>query len=198
MAEGTGVELLREFLSTRDAPRGNQDLIASPDALSKWLRERGLIGEHETVTTADVSQARRVRAAIRSFTAAYHGAAVDGRTAPTLSTVTNYAPLSVTVTASGGVVLEPRVAGVPGALARLVAALYTMTRDGSIDRFKVCRMCGFPFHDRTRNHSRVWCSMVRCGGVNKYRAFQERRRARLDSPRRSPAPGADEVESVTQ
>jgi len=38
--------------------------------------------------------------------------------------------------------------------------------------------CGFLFLDRSRNHSRQWCTMQDCGNVSKVRRFRQRRRGR--------------------
>jgi predicted RNA-binding Zn ribbon-like protein len=169
--------LLLDFLATRNPRKADAEAerIATPEALKTWLLRRELIQPGDQVLEADVANARRVRAAIRSFIAAHRGRNVDPRTAPTLSSVTSYAPLKLTVGDDGAVRLQPAVGGVAGALSSIVAELYLAAADGTLERLGICRMCGFPFHDRTRNRSRVWCSMERCGARAKSRALKARR-----------------------
>ena len=42
--------------------------------------------------------------------------------------------------------------------------------------------CGWLFLDRSRNHSRQWCTMDDCGNVSKVRRFRQRRRGRAGRP----------------
>jgi predicted RNA-binding Zn ribbon-like protein len=58
---------------------------------------------------------------------------------------------------------------------RAAAALLT-SGDGS--RLRECggEGCGWLFLDRSRNHSRRWCTMEDCGNVSKVRRFRKRRR----------------------
>jgi predicted RNA-binding Zn ribbon-like protein len=41
--------------------------------------------------------------------------------------------------------------------------------------------CNYAFYDHTRNNSRMWCSMARCGSRAKMRAYRTRRRSPVDS-----------------
>jgi predicted RNA-binding Zn ribbon-like protein len=184
--------LIHDFLATGEESTPAADSIDSPGHLSEWLVTRGLLERGDDVSIVDVEQAQRVRAAIRSFIAAFHGAEEDPHTAQTLSNVTAYAPLTISIHGRA-ISTESRVAGVPGALATIVGCLYRVAVAGDLERLKVCRMCGQPFYDNTRNKSRVWCSMDRCGGKSKYRAFQERRRAgsRHQITRPAHSPGTD-------
>jgi predicted RNA-binding Zn ribbon-like protein len=65
-------------------------------------------------------------------------------------------------------------------VARAAAALLT---SGDLTRLRQCggERCGWLFLDRSRNHSRQWCTMEDCGNVAKVRRFrrrQSRRRGR--------------------
>jgi len=59
---------------------------------------------------------------------------------------------------------------------RAAAALLT---SGHATRLRQCggEGCGWIFLDRSRNHSRRWCTMEDCGNVSKVRRFRQRRRA---------------------
>jgi predicted RNA-binding Zn ribbon-like protein len=60
---------------------------------------------------------------------------------------------------------------------RAAAALLT---SGDRSRLRQCggERCGWLFLDRSRNHSRQWCTMQDCGNVSKVRRFRQRRRRR--------------------
>jgi predicted RNA-binding Zn ribbon-like protein len=64
------------------------------------------------------------------------------------------------------------------AVARDMASL--LTDADELTHVRTCGLddCGWLFVDRSRNHSRRWCSMEGCGNIAKARAFQARRRAR--------------------
>lgn len=60
---------------------------------------------------------------------------------------------------------------------RAAAALLT---SGDRSHLRQCggEHCGWLFLDRSRNHSRQWCTMQDCGNVSKVRRFRQRRRRR--------------------
>jgi predicted RNA-binding Zn ribbon-like protein len=60
----------------------------------------------------------------------------------------------------------------------IVHAAVELLTDGPIDRLKTCGNCRWLFLDRSRNHSRRWCSMDECGIQMKHARFVERRRRR--------------------
>ncbi|MDQ3777760.1 MAG: CGNR zinc finger domain-containing protein [Actinomycetota bacterium] len=47
-------------------------------------------------------------------------------------------------------------------------------RDGSWQRLKTCRNCGWAFWDESKNRSGVWCSMQLCGSRLKVRRYRNR------------------------
>jgi predicted RNA-binding Zn ribbon-like protein len=58
-------------------------------------------------------------------------------------------------------------------VARAAAALLTSPE---LERLRQCGgdECGWLFLDRSRNHSRQWCTMEDCGNLSKVRRFRER------------------------
>lgn len=58
-------------------------------------------------------------------------------------------------------------------VARAAAALLTSTE---LERLRQCggEECGWLFLDKSRNHSRQWCTMEDCGNLSKVRRFRER------------------------
>jgi predicted RNA-binding Zn ribbon-like protein len=145
------VDLVVDFLNTVDHEQ-HTDVLDDPDAWRAWLAGRGLAGG-----TGDV---RAARTALRA-------AAGDVRDAPARAS----APVTVELT--GGV---PRLvaADVLGAVLAAASRLAVLDR---WERVKICPAddCRWAFYDRSRNHSRTWCSMQICGNREKARAFRGRR-----------------------
>ena len=166
-----GVDLLLEFLHTVHDP----DVMASPAHLFAWLESHGLVDPAASASEDDVRTTRRLRAALIALLAEQAGAPGDARTRTVIAAATEAAPLRVTIADDGKPVLAPSGQGVPAALARLAAALYAAGLTGRIERMKVCRACGWPFYDASKNRSRVWCDMKLCGSRQKARTYRERR-----------------------
>ena len=72
--------------------------------------------------------------------------------------------------------LVPLDPGLDGALGQVVAIVYTSMADGSWQRMKACRRCGWAYYDHSRNQSSAWCSMKYCGNRTKTRAYRRRHR----------------------
>ena len=51
--------------------------------------------------------------------------------------------------------------------------------DGGEARIKICGGCGWLFHDKSKNQSRVWCDMAVCGNRTKARRNYAKRGASL-------------------
>ncbi len=144
--------LVLDFLNTVDVAAGT-DLLADPAGWQAWLTARDL---------ADDPAAAEVRAALR-------GAVGDPAHDPAGLT----ARVTVSLAAGGPRLVADEVAGaVLAAASRLVVL-------GDWDRIKICPAddCRWAFFDRSRNHSRTWCSMRVCGNREKARAWRERARA---------------------
>jgi predicted RNA-binding Zn ribbon-like protein len=75
---------------------------------------------------------------------------------------------------------------------RAAAALLT----SDLSRLRRCAgdRCGWLFLDRSRNHSRQWCTMEDCGNLSKVRRFRERT-ARLARDRKGDASHQSRVEA---
>jgi predicted RNA-binding Zn ribbon-like protein len=145
------VDLVLDFLNTVDVG-ADTDLLTDPAARRAWLAARGL---------TDTDDAAEVRAALR---------AAVGDPAPG-------AAASATVTVSLGPDGPRLVAGdVAGAVLAAASRLAVL---GEWERVKICPAddCRWAFYDRSRNHSRTWCSMRACGNREKARAWRERTRA---------------------
>jgi hypothetical protein len=146
------VTLVLDFLNTVDVEQGS-DLLDDPVAWESWLAERGLtrgaVGPHA------------VRATLRA-------AAGD----PSAGVAPVSAPVTVSVVEGLPRVVADDVVGAVLAAASRLAVL------GLWDRVKICPAddCRWAFYDRSRNHSRTWCSMQVCGNREKARSWRERAR----------------------
>jgi CGNR zinc finger protein/putative stress-induced transcription regulator len=146
----TDVELVVDFLNTVNHET-HVDVLDDPEAWHRWLARRELVEG-----TADV---RAVRSALR--------ASVGDVVAPASVSV----PVTVELPAGG----TPGLAAADVAGAVLVAASRLAVL-GRWERVKICPAddCRWAFYDRSRNHSRTWCSMQACGNREKARAWRRR------------------------
>lgn len=74
--------------------------------------------------------------------------------------------------------LSWRVTDAPADLLHPIAsAAADLLRSDDLHRIKRCAQCPWLFVDRSKNHSRRWCSMKDCGTAVKMRAYSTRRAA---------------------
>lgn len=150
------VQLVLDFLNTIDVEE-HTDVLDNEPVWRTWLRTRGL------EAAADRERVRAVRTALR-------GAVGD----PDALHPGEVAAV-VRVELNGG---APRlVAG--EVIGAVLAAASRLAVLGEWERVKICPAddCRWAFFDRSRNRSRMWCSMRVCGNREKARAWRERARA---------------------
>lgn len=176
----THAALLRDFVNTLDVETG-AEALASPEALARWLSERGLADQDTLADSADFETAIVLREGLRAAMAEHHDRRAD-RPRPELDAVCAAFPLRVSFRPDGPA-LKPVHRGVRGGLARIVAALVDAVADGTWQRLKLCAegTCQCAFLDSSKNRSRHWCSMEICGNRNKTRAYRARRRTGQDA-----------------
>ncbi|HEX6207994.1 MAG TPA: CGNR zinc finger domain-containing protein [Actinomycetota bacterium] len=178
----TDLELVAAFVNTLDVGSG-RDALESAEALRGWLVQRGLLGGDHPVTEADLGRALAVREAIRGLAERNNpgaGTPPDAEPLETLNRLAGGSRLVLSFGPEGDARLESVDEGVPGALGRILAAVFLAMTDGRWERFKACARdsCRWVYVDRSRNRSRTWCSMDVCGNREKARAFRERRKAK--------------------
>jgi predicted RNA-binding Zn ribbon-like protein len=161
------LRLVQQFVNTTDHEH-SRELLATPAALADWLAAEGL--GVRSVGPAALRRAHAVRDGL-------HELIVTGKAGEALEAAADRAKLTLDL---GAGELRPRASGVDGALGTILAAVYDALHDGSWERFKACRNCGWAFWDESRNRSAAWCSMQLCGNRLKVR----RHRAKV-SPRSS-------------
>jgi hypothetical protein len=125
------IKVVNEFLNTLNLerfgehakkPEEEREELKSPEGLKRWLVERGLLGEAETVTEADRKLAVVVRNTLRSAAwANSSGAATDKQLPDAAGKVLGDLPLLVHLEED----LRPKLVsgnnGVRGALGRILA-----------------------------------------------------------------------------
>ncbi|MEA2436144.1 MAG: hypothetical protein QOF65_700 [Thermoleophilaceae bacterium] len=167
---------IRQFVNTLDL-ESLEDKLAEPDAAAAWLTGRGLLGEGESLTPADVRQAHSMREALRKLLLAHNGAPLDSAAVDTVNNAAKSAELVVQFDEHGEAALVPVRPGIDGALGRLIAIAYRSMSDGTWERLKACPedRCEWAFYDWSKNRSATWCDMATCGNRAKARAYRERR-----------------------
>lgn len=169
---------IQVLVNTLDIENG-VDVLTSDDELRAALRAARVIPEDAAVGPGDVEAARSVREALRALLLANNGGAVERPALEVLERAAAAGDLSVSFDATGRGTVLPQRAGVPGALARLVAIAAESMADGSWRRLKACprEVCHWVFYDRSRNGGGRWCAMSVCGNRIKTRSYRRRRRA---------------------
>jgi predicted RNA-binding Zn ribbon-like protein len=168
-------DLVIDFVNTVDL-RPLSETLDSPDSLRAWLAERGLLEEGARVTKADLEETIRVREALRDLMASQNELEVDvPKAGAELDDAICRAKLALRFV-DCDMQLVPGVAGVRGAVGRILAEVSAAMSDGTWDRMKACRAedCRWAFVDTAKNRSRAWCSMQSCGNRAKVQAYRER------------------------
>ena len=155
------LRLVQQFVNTTDHDH-SRELLGTPAALQGWLAAEGF--EVRSVGPAALRRAHAVRAGL-------HELIVTGRAGEALEAAADRARLTLDLQAGE---LRARASGVDGALGTILAAVYDALRDGSWERFKACRNCGWAFWDESRNRSAAWCSMQLCGNRLKVRRHRDK------------------------
>jgi len=170
------LQLVQRFVNTVDYEHG-REVLSEPSRLGRLLVELGLLDAGAAVGADDLRRALDVREALRSLALANNGHDVDAARLAVLEEAAAAGRLTVRFDGPHAV-LAPDAPGVRGALAELVAIVYTAMADGTWSRLKACDrdVCGWLFYDRSRNRSARWCQMAVCGNRTKTRAYRTRRR----------------------
>ncbi len=156
--------------------------LASPEQLRVWLVAHSLLADGIAVTGGDFRRVLLLREALRSLLRANNDAGVLAEQVEVLNHLASNAPLTVRFQHDGLPLLTPDIAGVEGALARLVGIVFTAMTDGTWVRLKACRndRCQKAFYDTSKNRSGAWCSMAVCGSRLKARAYRHRHTAPIE------------------
>ena len=153
--------------------------LTSPEQLRAWLVAHRLLEDGTPVTQGDFRRVLQLREALRSLLRANNETGMLASPIEVFNRLASDAPLTVRLHPDGLSTLEPDIAAVDGAIARLVGMVFTAMTDGTWARLKACRndRCQKAFYDTSKNRSGAWCSMAGCGSRLKARAYRHRRTA---------------------
>jgi predicted RNA-binding Zn ribbon-like protein len=170
----SGLELIRDFVNTVDLEEGT-DRIADPAGLVSWLSEVAGV-EAEPPAAADHEAILELREALRGLLLANNGARLDERQLTGLREAAARAELAVSVD-GGSVGLRSGRTGLAAFEADLLLTVADSQEHGTWSRLKACPAddCHWAFIDRSKNHSRTWCSMEVCGNRRKTARYRARR-----------------------
>jgi predicted RNA-binding Zn ribbon-like protein len=152
------------FVNSVDHEHG-REWLGSPAELRDWLRERELPAEG--VDEHELRRAHRLREALRALLRANNGEPLSDEAVRKVSSL----PVSVRLDERGRVTLDPGKA----LLGHVLVVAYGAMLDGTWQRLKSCRQCGWAFYDYSKNRSATWCSMAICGNRLKTRAYRRRK-----------------------
>ena len=160
------------------------DLLGSDDAVVNWLRDAGMLGTTEAVpasaTRSLLGIARELRELVRELVTRRMAAKKLKHLDALNAFLAAGRQESVLVQDRGALRLETRFArSTPRELllpVALAAAELLATSDFTLVRRCESDDCVLHFYDRTRSHSRRWCSMAACGNRHKVASFRERQR----------------------
>ncbi len=162
--------LVQLFVNTIDREHG-RDSLGTPSRMRDWFVEHRLLTQSARIRLSDVNRADQLRAALRALLGS-----IEQLDDPTGVFERNACAAKLTLRLEDGkAILAPTAPGVAGALGKLLAIVSAAMADGSWQRLKACRNCGWVFYDYSRNRSAAWCSMRVCGNRAKTRSYYRRR-----------------------
>ncbi|GGU44349.1 hypothetical protein GCM10010211_04920 [Streptomyces albospinus] len=167
---------LRSFTHHGTVHRGG-DHLSTTQALTDWLRKRGLLAADAAASEDDLRHARRLRAQLRGSLGqrAQSPGPLEERPGPEGSV-----PLNLRLGTPPGQppALVPVGAGAQGALERIALLVCEAVAAGTWGRLKMCEAadCQWVFYDRSKPGRGRWCAAELCGNRMKTRAYRERQR----------------------
>jgi predicted RNA-binding Zn ribbon-like protein len=156
------------------------DELAGPRELGAWMTQRGMLAERAVITPAMFDEAVELRAAVR----AYLQCDPDERRKKEnvlrpLDAALKRFPLVMKMAGGRGPALSAVRGDALSGFSAVVAELYDGSRNGTLDRLKMCASeeCRRVFFDRSKPATRRWCMSTLCGNRIKTRAYRERQRS---------------------
>jgi len=168
--------VIQDLANSFDVRRGRDDLATRDDA-ARWLHEHGIAGSAKPLTADDLATFHELRAALRGLLLANNGQENRGEDLAVVDRVVRDSGLRPRLGPNGQVEVEVPAGGFLASLAWIVAIVLEAAFAGTWNRLKACPedACNYPFYDRSKNRSRTWCAMARCGSRVKMRSYRARR-----------------------
>jgi predicted RNA-binding Zn ribbon-like protein len=155
------------------------DELASAREFAAWMRQRGLLLADARISPAMLATAVELRHLIRDYLQRDPPERGKNRdSVRALNKVLKLFPLLATARDDGGMVLKAARDDALAGLSSIVAELYDGSRNGTLDRLKMCASdeCRRVFFDRSKPATRRWCMSSLCGNRMKTRKYRERQR----------------------
>ena len=159
-------------------PHPQGDELTDGRALAAWMSQRGLSPAGARITPAMLATALELRTLVRSFLQCDPVERSRNKDAVrALNRTLKLFPLVVAAD-EGGMVLRTAREDALAGLSPIVAEFYDGSRNGTLDRLKMCASdeCRRVFFDRSKPSTRRWCMSSLCGNRMKTRSYRERQR----------------------
>lgn len=172
---------------------GTVDHLGSTTLFAAWLAGHDRPGR---VTADQLVTARTVRDGLRAAAVRNAGGATDDSVLAAGDRAISRVGVQVS-RIDGEPALRARGSGTDAVLGEIAVALAGARLTARWPRVKACTggECGFVFWDGSRNASRRWCDMQRCGSRHKMRSYRARSAPSPVGPRRPGSQSRDHARS---
>lgn len=166
---------------------GDVDHLGSVVLFESWLAEHGRAAP---VDAEQLATARALRNGLREAAVVNAGAVADHAVLAAGEHALGRAEVHVSLL-GGTSPLLAKGSGVDAVLGEIAVAVAVARVTVRWPRVKACtgEECGFVFWDGSRNASRRWCDMQRCGSRQKMRTYRARAGSTRHGQRGSAVPG---------
>ena len=179
---------LYDFANTLDVrhfthhgvPHPQGDELKGARELGAWMAQRGLLSTGARISAAMLETALELRTHVRGYLQCAPVERGEDRVAiRSLNRALKLFPLVVEASGEGGMALRAVREDALAGLSSIVADFYDGSRNGTLDRLKMCASeeCHRVFFDRSKPSTRRWCMSSLCGNRMKTRSYRERQRA---------------------
>jgi predicted RNA-binding Zn ribbon-like protein len=187
---------LLDFINTYE-PQVDEETLVSPEALSAWLVEQGLLRPGVRLGATHLGTAITLREGLRATLMRRTDPDVVPDKVRSMEEVLSAIPVRLSLVEGA-----PHLVGIAHdpfdlAMAGLIEAMRRCAEDGSWTRLKVCDRdtCRWAYFDNSRNMARRWCSMAGCGNYVKMRRASAARRGRTGLLPRADQALSESIES---
>lgn len=167
--------IVQDLANSFDLRRGRDELDSRADA-ARWLTNHGL-ATSPVLDETELRQLHELRVAVRGLLLANNGRPARPEDLDVMNGAIRRSGLRPRVTPARSAEVENPARGFLQGMGAILVLVLEAIEDGSWERLKACPedACNYAFYDHSRNRSRTWCSMARCGSRSKMRAYRERR-----------------------
>lgn len=167
---------LRSFSHHR-VQHATADELVNSQGLSSWMADRGLIKPGVAIPSPLFNKAVQLRSDLRALIACHPAERPRNKgVLRALNESLQLFPVFAQADQNGEMRLQSVRDDVLGGLSIIVAELFNASKDGSLDRLKMCvaKECQRVFFDRSKPGTRRWCLSTLCGNRMKTRTYRER------------------------